>query len=273
MRIIPKIGEFDVDFLDNYLDIVDKSLEIQLLSKKFMDSVNNIEKICTYYNTLDYVILHLPFNCVNICHIHSSYKIELDFIMFIVKIMELGRNLNINFDILFHIDKTGESFEEAGGIVFLDYICNLVKNSNVSFLLENSIRDINIRLGDIDNVSYIFKKIKDLKLGFCLDICHLQASENAYQTKFELSSDCLSALKNIHFSKTLNNDGYRNKKETHGRGHVDKFDVVKDLKYLEEKGILLDDMNIVLEISEEDYVNRPDLKREVLIFKELMTDE
>lgn len=270
MRVIPKIAEYDFEYLESYEDIVTDAIEIQLLSKKFSDSLKNITEICRYFKKLNYVVLHLPFKCLNIGHIHSCHRVELDFILFVVKIMELGNILNINFDILFHLNNTGEEFEDSGGVEFLEYLCNLVENSKVSFLLENSIRSLNIHLNEIDNVSYVFQKIRNEKLGFCLDVCHLQASENVYATKFDLSFECLNALKNIHFSKTLNNDGYRDKKKTHGRVHLNKEDVLKDLRYLEEKGISLENINMVLEISEDDYINRPDLKYEFLIFKELM---
>lgn len=272
MKIVPKIAEFDCDFLFKYLDIINDSLEIQLLSKRFTDSLCNIEKICKYYKNLTYVVLHLPFNRINICHIHSSYSIELDFIMFVVKLMELSRELNIDFDILFHIEKTGEAFEDVGGLNFLNYICELVKDSRVSFLLENSIRDINIHLWDIDNVTYIFNKIDNYKLNFCLDLCHLHASEYVYKKDFRLSLNSLKHLKNIHFSKTLNEDGYIDKKRTHGRVHDNKEDILNDLHYLENKGVILDNLNIVLEISEDDYIERPDLKREFELFKELKKD-
>ena len=68
---------------------------------------------------------------------------------------------------------------------------------------------------------------------------------------------------------TVENDGYRDKARTHGRVHDSLESLKKDLKYLEDKGIKLKKVNLVTEINEEDYQNRPDMIKELELFEQL----
>lgn len=66
--------------------------------------------------------------------------------------------------------------------------------------------------------------------------------------------DCEKYIYQIHFSYTVNNDGYISKKTTHGVGHPTEDLLLKDYKLLEQSGI--GNKQIVTEIAEYDYSYR-----------------
>ena len=119
------------------------------------------------------------------------------------------------------------------------------------------------------NVVALSKEFNSEKLKFCFDICHWQASENAMKGEISLISEYIKGIKNIHFSMTKDNDGYINKESTHGVVHDSLETCISDLKYLQEKGIDLSKVNIVTEINEIDYKNRPDMCKEIEFLKEI----
>jgi endonuclease IV len=162
------------------------------------------------------------------------------------------------------------AFEDLGGLEFLDYIIRLVNGTKVGFLIENSLLDTCIRSYDRDTVVKILDNFKSDKLSMCLDICHLQASESYMKFNIPLTKEQIKRIKNIHFSMTVDNDGYIDKERTHGRVHNSIESLKNDLKYLEDKGIKLKKVNIVTEINEEDYQYRPDMVKELKLFDSII---
>jgi nucleosome binding factor SPN SPT16 subunit len=114
-----------------------------------------------------------------------------------------------------------------------------------------------------DTLVTIFQNIESEKLSFCLDLCHWQSSENVWGSSLKVDKLLLNNLKNVHFSMTLEKDGYKNKARTHGRGHDCMKSCIRDLEYLRKKGIGLEDINLVTEINEEDYKRRPVMHKEL----------
>ncbi|MNT81720.1 hypothetical protein D3C72_2213430 [compost metagenome] len=55
---------------------------------------------------------------------------------------------------------------------------------------------------------------------------------------------------------------------THGVAHDDVKSVEKDIKLLEECGIK--NYNMVTEVSEDDYINRPDQIREIEMIRKIL---
>lgn len=263
MNIVPKISESDIQNIENYKGNIKDKIEIQLLSEDLLEGLENVKQIINKLSSLKYVVLHMPFSMLNICYIHSSIEIERKFIQFVVEVIKYSLKMDIEIDILFHVVMRIHEFKNIGGLSFLEYLCTIVKDTKVGFLLENSIRSLNIGEEEISSEEYIFTVLDNEKLNFCFDICHLQASENVLQREIVLGLDLLNHLKNIHFSMTLNNDGYREKKKTHGKGHISLESCFEDLRYLQRKGINLEKINIVTEINEKDYKLRPDMCKEI----------
>lgn len=265
MNIVPKISDVDCDNIGNisiYLLKNDK-LEIQLMDEDLEKSFLNVSKLVDNFSHLKYIVLHMPFSIVNICYIYSNFEVRKQFIRLILNSIRLSLHRNIEIDILFHVGmRTGE-FVGLGGIEFLNYIINIVEGTKVGFLVENAI--INLSKGDNeqDTIVTIFKSINSEKLKFCFDLCHWQSSEYVWNSPIDLDSSLLANLKNVHFSMTLNRDGYKNKSETHSREHTSMRACLNDLKYMKEKGIDLQSVNLITEISEIDYETRPRMRKEL----------
>lgn len=266
MNIIPKIADVDVENIENIqhfiTDTTDK-IEIQMLSEDLLDSLGKCIKIIEHFKSLAYIVLHLPFNMMNICYIHSNYEIEKKFLLFVVEVIKYSLRTNKKIDILFHISMRCDEFVSIGGINFLKYLCSMVENTNVGFLLENSIINLNLDDNDLMTECKIFKIFEHEKLNFCFDLCHWQASENVLNKELNLTNEILRKLKNCHFSMTLDSDGYKNKEKTHGKGHESVELCLKDLEYMKKKGIDLESVNLITEINENDYKLRPNMCKEL----------
>ena len=266
MNIIPKIADGDVENIENIqhfiTDTTDK-IEIQMLSEDLLKSLSKCIKIIEHFDGLNYIVLHLPFSMMNICYIHSNYEIEKKFLLFVVEVIKYSLRTNKKIDILFHISMRCDEFVSIGGINFLKYLCSMVENTNVGFLLENSIINLNLDDNDLMTECKIFKIFEHEKLNFCFDLCHWQASENVLNKELNLTNEILRKLKNCHFSMTLDSDGYKNKEKTHGKGHESVELCLKDLEYMKKKGIDLESVNLITEINENDYKLRPNMCKEL----------
>ena len=269
LNIMPKIDENQYIGEQEFLKYIDDRLEIQLLHENYMVGFESVKYIISRLPNLKYVTLHLPERYVDIGFLHSCYRYEVQFIKLIVECIKFTSDKDLYIDILFHGRMNYTAFEDIGGIEFLKYITYLVRDTKVGFLIENSLFDTCISSYEKDTVVRILDAVKSDKLSMCLDICHLQASESYMQSDFELSKEQKKRIKNIHFSMTVENDGYRDKARTHGRVHDSLESLKKDLKYLEDKGIKLKKVNLVTEINEEDYQNRPDMIKELELFEQL----
>ena len=270
MEIMPKIADKDVNNIENIKDYLEVStkLEVQMLdkdlNKSFEQSIGIVEK----FPTIKYLVLHVPFYMLNICFIQVTEKYRRAFMKLIIDSIKYSMKNDIAIDILFHVNMRIDEYVSIGGIEFLKYIDSLVEGTQVGFLLENSIIDVNMDDDELPNYANIFKLSEYKNIRFCLDLCHFQSSEYLLSKDISLDNVLLKNLKNIHFSMTLNYDGWKNKLNTHGRGHTSKRACFEDLEYLKKKGVNLEKVNIVTEISEEDYKKRPDMHKELYYLKE-----
>lgn len=265
MIIIPKVAETDIKNIEYIKDCIkiSEGVEIQLLSDNLLKGFENSCKLIECFPHIKYVVLHMPFSMVNLCYIHSNRVCEDKFIELIVECIKYSYKTGIKIDILTHVAVQLYEFLGNNGIIFLNHLVQMVQGTNVGFLLENSI--INLAKGDTEDdvLTGIFRLYSSDKVKFCLDLCHFQASEFVMKKHFELNDVLLKNLKNVHFSMTLEEDGYINKERTHGRVHISKGACIRDLEYLKEKGADLNKLNLITEINEEDYSKRPDMHKEI----------
>ena len=276
MDIIPKISEYDFENLNNFILNKIKNIhkcEIQMLQDNLNLSFENTKKVIeTFDNNVKYIVIHLPFTQLYLDLICFNDRTRLEVIKFVKDVVKYSIKTDINIDILFHINPSIAWVRGTDTCRYLDYLLTLVNGTNVGILIENCIVSLNEDDEFEASEDFIFEHWSNPHLKFCLDICHLQASENAMNKEMRLSDAVIRNTKNIHFSMTLDHDGYRDKKRTHGRRHFTAEDVKCDLEYLENKGINIHDVNIVAEINEEDYTNRPDLIHELYLFERLNKD-
>lgn len=270
LNIVPKIDENQYIGEQEFLKYINDKVEIQLLNANFLVGFESVKYIYSKLPELKYIVLHLPERYVDIGFLHSSYKYEMQFIKLIVECIKYTFDKDLSIDILFHGRMNYTAFEDLGGLEFLDYITKLVRDTNVGFLIENSLLDTCIKSYDRDTVVKILDNFKSDKLSMCLDICHLQASESYMKFNIPLTKEQIKRIKNIHFSMIVDNDGYIDKERTHGRVHNSIESLKNDLKYLEDKGIKLKKVNIVTEINEEDYQYRPDMVKELKLFDSII---
>ena len=133
--------------------------------------------------------------------------------------------------------------------------------------MENSIISLNQDDDEDDVITSIFRILQHDKIKFCLDLCHWQSSEFVLKEELPINDILLDNLKNVHFSMTLNNEGYKNKAITHGRGHTSLHTCASDVFYLRQKGVNLNSVNLITEINESDYQLRPDMTKELEYLK------
>ena len=273
MRILPKVADCDINMPSNIRSNIEsaKGFEIQLLGEDILLGLDKSKKLIdTFNNSVDYVVMHLPLKYVLLDTAHANKEFGKLYIEFLNQVIEYSNYKNIKIDILNHVVSTWDYFNSFGTMELLDKVLEILTGTNVTLLIENSIRPLNDIDGSNTAEEMIFKLRSHPNLRFCFDICHWQSSENAFNTKFSLTDELLSSLKNIHFSATLNGEGYRNKSKTHGRVHGCIEHVLSDIEYLREKQIELGNINIILEINEEDYINRPNLIKEIHLFNQAM---
>lgn len=270
LNVMPKIDENQYIGEQEFVKYIKDRVEIQLLDGNFMVGFESVKYIYSRLPQLKYIVLHLPERFVDIAFLHSCYKYEMQFIKLIVECIKYTCDKDLYIDILFHGRTNYLNFEDIGGIEFLEYITRLVRDTKVGFLIENSLYDPCIKDFDRDIIVKILDNFKSEKLSMCLDICHLQASESFMKCDISLTKEQIKRIKNIHFSMTVDNDGYRDKERTHGRVHDTLESLKKDLEYIEKKGIKLKKVNLVTEINEEDYQHRPDMIKELKLFDSII---
>lgn len=267
--VVPKVSEKidDMNCLPNPF-IADK-IELQLLSPQcskykdfLMDFINQYPNINTY-------ILHIPFLFVSIHMIYSSEKLRREFVAFIVDCIKISNKYNKEINILFHMETPIKIFEHCGGIEWVNFIVSLVQDTNVYFLVENSMFTLENKDKDGGPFYHLVKRIDNPHLRICFDICHSQINENLFEDKYGLAKDIGKYTKSIHFSYTANNDGYKDGK-THGRVHPNIDALENDLQWLIEKGFDLNNTYLVTEINEDNYTKRPDLIKELSLLEEVI---
>ena len=262
---MPKIADVDYENIDNIRGYMGFStgVEVQLLSDDLLTGFRRCCYILEQFPHINYLVIHMPFNMVNLCYIHSNRNAEDKFIELIVECVKYSLKTGVKIDILAHVAMRLYEFLGIHGIMFLNHLVKLVDGTNVGFLLENSIINLNMDDDEDDVLTGIFRMYNSDKVNFCLDLCHFQSSEFVMKKHFEINDILLKKLQNVHFSMTRDNEGYKNKEFTHGRVHTSLLACEQDLQYLKSKGIDLNSVNLVTEINELEYTSRPDMNKEL----------
>ena len=272
MKIIPKISTNDyenLDIIEGFMKNYD-SVEIQIMDEDWESEFLKTLVIINEFQNLEYVVLHLPFKSCNLAYVLSNPEEKQKFKELIVSCVDISENAGIKMDVLTHIVSTPYEYRNLKIDTFLRWADEQIGDSGTNILIENSIINLH-SCQDGDIIEEIFKD-EYKNICFCLDICHLQASENIMKRDISISENLNKNLKNVHFSCTKNNDGYIDKKNTHGVVHESIKDVVNDIEYLRNKRIDLDNINFVAEISENDYKYRPNLLKELELLQIAIKD-
>ena len=262
MLIVPKVDEKSYPISDDLkLQITDK-LEIQLLGYDIGLSLKNAKRVISQFGGLKTLILHMSEELVCFDFVASHEDLRNSFICMLLELKELADEKDIDIYLLTHLMSPRRFYKVSQGRFWLEFYLTFIEDSMVNLLLENSLPDVRFSQ-PYDSAIMELLEVNNPKLFMCLDICHWYASCNMLQKDFEFPKELVPRIRSVHFSATLNNDGWLHKKETHGRVHPNIDSCNRDLEYLKELGVDFNSTFIVAEINEDDYTLRPDLITEL----------
>ena len=270
MKIFPKTSE-RFDGLNELISYVEKykGIELQYFDKdgimNYIDIKTPVEKLLEKAPYIEEITIHPPLLYYDIENI--LFKDENIIISQLKTLVELSQKYNIKFNLVYHTHWDFKKHKELT-INKIKSLLDIINGEKVTLLLEN------LYMFDEDEctVFKIAEYINHPNLKVCFDICHMYCKANIAKTNIEkyiakyLNKElCKKYIYQVHFSYTVGNDGYVEKR-THGRVHPSKEDLIYDLKLLKEYNMF--DCNYITEISEEDYFLRPDQLKELKMLEE-----
>ena len=276
MKIYPKIS--NQQYSNQVAEKIKQSegIEIQYFDEikgkitEPFDFETEIRKNKSQYPNLKEITVHPPL---------KDYDIELIILKDekilknqLKKLVKLSKELNIELNIIYHTHLPLKQYISTGLDKRMLKYLKIIEGSNVTILIENL-----FMLPAEENecsALQICKYINHPNLKMCLDTTHVHCKANIYKkdvyelikTEFN-KEDCQKYIKQIHFAAALNNDGYIDKKRTHGKKHNSFEDVVEDYNWLKELG--LEKANYVTEVGEEDYYSRKDQLEEIEMLEKI----
>lgn len=184
--------------------------------------------------------------------------------------LKISEQYNIKINLLYHVGWTMKMMEQ-GAIEIIEKSLNLLKETNVNIILENTFGMNEYK--QKCTVIEVCKIINNPHLKACIDVCHLHCMANIFKMNFDsfmksyIEKDQASKyVYQIHFSDTKSNDGYINK-ETHGRKHDSLSETLQDYNIL--KLYNMTNANIITEISENNYNTRKDQAGEIKLLEKI----
>lgn len=272
MIIVPKISEVDVNLTSSIKDVISSKIEVQMLDHdlnvSFSNSMKCIRSIMEY-KTLDEVVFHLPFS-VHTFTLYAASEYHLSrLVRMLVQIKEFSIKTNIRFGVVIHQETSLELFDRIpDGYRSINTLLDVIKDSNVYIYVENCLPYLNAGDRTVKFAFELVRKVNHPNLLVCFDICHARCYENILQRQFDIPNDISNKIAWVHFSATLDNDGYV-VAGTHSAAHINEEELILDLHFLEENGINIDKVPLVIEVMEEDYINRVNMLKEIELFNNL----
>ena len=269
MRIHPKTNEFleGIEAMSQYIE-QEKGIEIQYFAKdkeKLVDfeAEEPIKKLMNRFPSLEEITVHPPL---------SGYDIELllyknkDLIYNELKqLIKLSNEYGIKINIIYHTEFTMKK-HQLTTLEDIKEIGEFLKGTKVTIFLENLFM---MKERYSCTVLDLCEQIDSPNIRACIDICHIYCQAKIWHKSMQEfikeyldKEKCKKYVAHIHFSATINDDGYIDKK-THGRKHNTIEKLFEDANILREYGMNSKDINWVTEVSEEDYVLRPDQISEI----------
>jgi len=271
--IVPKFSEDNYILPKELIDCIEHNkVEIQMLSKDLIKSFSNCTKIITPIMSkvkLEEVVIHMPFGRHTFDFFISSLSLKEELKSFLLTVEEFSNKFDLRIGILFHQEHSVELIENTDGFTKIKEILDYVKSDNIYFFIENCLPDLNYYDSRIHHSFDFIRKLKHPKVFACIDVCHARCYENCLKDKFVIPEDIRPLVKWIHFAGTYGSDGYIDKKKTHGRRHLEIESIIKDLELLSNNGVDISNIPIILEVSENDYINRPEMLEEFKLIKSI----
>lgn len=272
-KIYPKTNSAleGIEYFDKYINKY-KGIEIQFFEEKDnifqYDIKESINKACNMYTELEEIVIHPPL-CEHDIEL-LLFKDKNIFLNRIKELVELSKIYNKKINIIYHTRWTFEYHKRATLDIFKEAL-EILEGTKVQILLEN----IYMMEENVCTVLELCNYLDHPNLKACIDTCHYYCQAHIYKSENEEEyiktyinkEQAKKYVYQVHFSDTKNHDGYIERK-THGVAHDNLEAVEKDLHLLKECGIT--DCNIITEVSEKDYVRRPDQIREIKMIEEIL---
>lgn len=264
MKMAPKFSEADARIPECFRSYMQGYCEVQLLNSNLGLAYNKASRVIHTLSRefgVQTFIVHMPHERSLIENTLFSEQMYLETEALIEKLAALSKGLNVEICLLFHSNTSSTYVAHEYLIAHIRKVLECIKRYNLKLIIENEITSLNDY--STTPIVEIAREIEDNSLGFCFDLCHWQASENVLMTKLSLPAHIRHRIAVVHFSATVDNDGFRDKPRTHGRMHTSVDSLIDDLGYLQELGIDTQRVILVTEVCETDYKERPDMLREL----------
>lgn len=270
LKIYPKLDSM-FEGEETILPYIEDGMEIQMLDDNFEKAVKHY---CNLVPSLKEITLHVKMDAVYIDDFIYTSKGIAKIVSYITSIGGLQKTYGVKLNILMHLNQSYNEIKNRGGLKAFNIFEEYLNKYDVLLLLENVLA-ISGALDKREHVTEFVYLINKTNIKCCLDLCHVYCYLNmmslrTYVIYKYLDNDTLDrVVHQIHFSDTLNNDGYADML-THSRAHT-ALSINKDLVLLDSLGII--DKPLVTEVLENNYANRVDQLKELkllnLIQKEL----
>lgn len=262
--IAPKLAAESVEVSRLVQPFMGNTVEFQLRTYDACDDAM-WRRVVDQYKLQD-VILHAPFRQHNLEDVCLSKELRQRATEYILRQCEYAEHYGVNTYILYHITYPVESAVNLNFYAELDAFLEPIKNSErTKLLVENTIvsLDIGKRRIEEDPITEVLKATTADQVMMCFDLCHYLSSKNAVQEEYNFSPTWRNRIYSVHFSETRRNEGFKHFAVSHGRRHDSQMGVARDLCLLKDLGVDLDRVRIVAEISEADYILRPEEAQEL----------
>lgn len=256
MIIAPKIAADSQDVPKLIAPYMNDAVEFHLTS--FTQGETNWRAIVEKYG-LKHVTLHAPFGTHNIEEVVLSTPLYDAALNYLLRQKQYAEELDITLCVLFHVSYALESIINLRVVEGINALMTSVgTSSSLLLLLENTVASLDRGPvgGYKEPLSYILRETNAAQVRMCFDLCHYQASKNVLLDEYTFPTNWRDRVYQVHFSDTLNNEGYRHIATTHGKAHESVWDVARDLCTLKSLGIDAANTILVTEMSEEDYSTR-----------------
>ena len=194
--------------------------------------------------------VHYPLNKCDVVQISHDFKNG-----YAKKVFELCKKLNVG--LVIHAESP--SFDVFNN-PYVEEFCRMVKQEDLIIHLENCYRNIGAQEG-LQIMKYMRNRINDYQVFPLLDTCHLMMSEMSF--KYEESSffNTIDNYKSENFKMHLNDCIGSGEIETggiHGTNFSQNLYLLRNILWklyeLEKHNYNVD---LILEVEEEDYINAP----------------
>lgn len=256
MIIAPKLDTANKTIQPYIPEIWEGAVEFQMLTSDFRKEAENIKDIICVLPPVQTCIIHLPF---------GAHELELYCLsdLMRVRLLRFLQQLNFISDvrIVMHCETAYSLISWANWESVLENLYHF-SGRHITFLIENAMTSPNRAVLSYPDAAEFLEHTNKPYIKGLVDLTHIRATMNLMGVQQDYPAHAASLVTTYHIASARNHDGWLDKK-THGRCHFTYSKLQTDLDFLFSKFPLNADTICVAEVSEEDYVGRPDMLLEI----------